>query len=382
MDSLDTIEEFRKVNASFPYTEPVKAWKNQGKKVIGWICNYVPEEIIHAAGMLPFRITGDSKEIEMPDGDAYLHIYSCSYTRSCCQLAAEGQLGFLDGFAATAMCDGSRRLADVLDHYGFVPCISTIGVPRKFDESAEGLYRREILQFKQEIENFVKTEISNESLRDSIEVYNRSRQLLKELYEIRRLDSPPITGAETLEVLNACMRMPREEFTAALERLLAELKGGRETPEWRARLMLNGSILQNVEFVKGIEELGGLIVTDALCNGARYWEGVVDTTMDPIPALVDYYLRKFPCPRFYPPKVNNDKVLDLVEEYRVEGVIYNIIRYCNNHAWDYPILKARLEEKGIPILQLDVEYGMGATGQIKTRAQAFIEMLEERRGAK
>ena len=380
MEKLNTLEEFKKVNASFPYTEPVREWKNSGKKVIGWICNYVPEEIIHAAGILSFRITGDSKEIELGDGDAYLHIYSCSFTRTCCQLAVEKKFDFLDGFVATAMCDGSRRLADVLENYGYLSLIQTLGVPRKFDEHAEALYSREILQFKQILEGFLGTEISNDAISDSVLVYNRTRRLLKELYELRKLDVPPVSGAETLEVLNAATRMPREQFNDTLEVLIEEIKGRPVSAKGKVRLMIDGSILQNVDLIQGIEDLGGLVVVDGLCSGARYWEGLVDTDMEPISALTKYYLNKFPCPRFYPPTVRTDKVMNLIQEYRVEGLIYEIVRYCNTHTWDYPILRSELEERGIPMLKLEVEYGMGATGQIKTRVQAFIEMLEARKG--
>ena len=379
---LKYLDEMREIGNPYPNSEYIEKWKENGGKVIGWICNYVPEEIIHAAKMLPYRMTGASEEIEMEDGDAYLHIYSCSFTRSCCQLAVEGKFKFLDGFVSTAMCDGSRRLADVIDHYGFVDLIASLGVPRKFDEKSEALYRREIFQFKKRLEAYSESEISDDSIRDSIRLYNRTRQLLKELYDLRKLDAPPVSGAETLEVLNAVTRMPREKFNEILEKLLAEIKGRRVNSDWKVRLMIDGSIIQNIDFVKSIEELGGLVAMDGLCNGARYWEGEVDTGLEPIPALSRYYLNKFPCPRFYPPTVRTDKVMNLIKEFRIEGIICQIIRYCNTHTWDFPILRSEVEEIGIPTLRLDTEYGQGATGRIKTRVQAFIEMLQERKVAR
>ncbi len=382
MESLEMLEKLRQVNASFPYTEPIKRWKEKGKKVVGWLCNYVPEEMIHAAGMLPVRLTADSKELEMPDGDAYLHIYSCSFTRSIFQMAREGQFDFIDGFVATAMCDGSRRLADVLDEYKILPLIYTLGVPRKFGERAEALYRSEILNCKKKMEEFFSIKIPDGAIKESISVYNRTRQLFRRLYDLRKSSNPPISGAETLEVLNASVRMDREEFNQILESLLQELEQRRIPSEGKTRLMIDGSILNNVEFIKGIEDLGGLIVVDGICNGARYWEGMVKDSSEPISALAKYYLNKFPCPRFDPPGVRLDKVLDLIKAYQVEGVIYEIIRYCNTHTWDYPILKSQLDENGIPILELDLEYGAGASGRVKTRVQAFLEMLHEKKEAR
>jgi bzd-type benzoyl-CoA reductase N subunit len=382
MENVVVLKKLRQVNASFPYAEPMKRWKEKGKKVVGWLCNYVPEEVIHAAGMLPVRLTADSKELEMPDGDAYLHIYSCSFTRSIFQLAREGQFDFIDGFVATAMCDGSRRLADVLNEYKILPLIYTLGVPRKFGDRAEALYRGEILNCKKKIEDFFDIKISDEAIKQSISIYNRTRQLLRRLYGLRKSSNPPISGAEILEVLNASVRMDREEFNPILEKLLQELEQRRIPSEDKIRLMIDGSILNNVEFIKGIEDLGGLVVVDGVCNGARYWEGTVEDGFEPISALAHYYLNKFPCPRFYPPGVRTDRVLDLIKAYQVEGVIYEIIRYCNTHTWDYPILKSQLDENGIPILELDLEYGTGASGRVKTRVQAFLEMLREKKEVK
>src|SRR4030042_416784 len=121
--TLETLREIREINASFPYSEPVKEWKEQGRKVIGWQCTYVPEEIIYAAGMLPIRVTGGYKELDLEDANAYLYINSCSSVRSCLQLGLEKQYDFLDGFVAGSTCDGARRLADVWGRYLSIPGI-------------------------------------------------------------------------------------------------------------------------------------------------------------------------------------------------------------------------------------------------------------------
>jgi len=97
---LKTLERFRQVNDTFPQTEQILEHKRQGGKVFGWLCTYVPEEIIHAAGILPVRVTGYSQEMELEDGNAYMYINNCSYSRSCLQMGLRGEYEFLDGMVA------------------------------------------------------------------------------------------------------------------------------------------------------------------------------------------------------------------------------------------------------------------------------------------
>ena len=375
------LEKFCEVNNTFPKTAQILEHKHQGKKVFGWLCTYVPEEIIHAAGALPIRITGYSKEMELEDGTAYLYINSCSFSRSCLQLGLKGEYDFLDGVAGGSTCDGARRLFDLWRNYIDTPFYHVLTVPRKYTQSAHDLYHSQVLQFKVHLEEFMGIQITDESLYQSIGVYNESRALLKRLYELRKLDNPPITGTETMEVLNACFRMPKELFNEWLRNLLDELQGSDNASKSRARLMLVGSAITNPELIGSIEELGGLIVTDELCTGTRYWSDpvVLDKNSTPVEAISRRYLNNFPCARMFPSDERFNRILDLARDFRVDGVISQIIRYCVPYAHDLPLLTERLKANGIPTLALDVEYGTSGSGQIRTRVQAFLEMLEEKR---
>jgi bzd-type benzoyl-CoA reductase N subunit len=375
------LEKFCEVNKTFPKTAHILEHKNQGKKVFGWLCTYVPEEIIHAAGALPIRITGYSKEMELEDGTAYLYINSCSFSRSCLQLGLKGEYDFLDGVAGGSTCDGARRLFDLWRNYIDTPFYHVLTVPRKYTQSAHELYHSQIVQFKVHLEEFLGIQITDESLYRSIGVYNESRDLLKRLYELRKLDNPPITGTETMEVLNACFRMPKELFNEWLSSLLDGLDMSDSANKSRARLMLVGSAITNPELIGSIEDLGGLIVTDELCTGTRYWSDpvVLDKNSTPVEAISRRYLNNFPCARMFPSDERFNRILDLARDFRVDGVISQIIRYCVPYAHDLPLLTERLKANGIPTLALDVEYGTSGSGQIRTRVQAFLEMLEERR---
>ncbi len=378
--SLETLREVRAINSSFPCTSPIRAWKEQGKKVIAFQCTYVPEEIIHAAGALPIRLTAESKETTLEEASGYMHVNTCSFVRGCLDLVLRKQYDFLDGFVTCATCDCPRRLADVWKYYHFTPFVHVIDVPRKMTERAHEFYRGQVGEFRRSVEQALGVRISDDALRQSIKVYNRTRTLLREVYELRKMDRPPIAGSEVLEVLNAGFKMPREQFNELLERFLLEAKTSHREIDGRFRVMISGSPLNNPEFARIIEDLGGLVVIDELCTGTRYWWDPVttDPDIDPMTALSRRYLNNFPCPRMYPPEERFDQTLQLVRDYRVDGVVCEIIRYCVQFAHDQPLLRRRLEQEGVPVLELSIEYGTSGAGQIGTRIQAFLEMLEGR----
>jgi bcr-type benzoyl-CoA reductase subunit C len=379
--NLPALERFREINRTFPKTKEIVQHKAQGKKVFGWLCTYVPEEVILAAGALPIRITGYNQEMELEDGNAYLYINNCSFSRSCLQLGLRKEYDFLDGVVGGSTCDGARRLFDLWRYYLKPPFFQVLTVPRKSHERAHELYYSQIEDFKKHLEEFMGIKITDEALLDSIKVMNESRSLLKELYDLRALDEPLITGQETMEVLNGSFRMHKEQFNAYLRGLIDDLKQSGAGHKAKARLMLIGSVMTNPEFIKSIEELGVIVVTDELCTSTRYWSDpvVLEGARNPLYAISRRYLNNFPCARMYPSTERFDRIVKLAREAKVDGIISETIRYCVPYAHDIPLLADRLKTEEIPLLTLDVEYGTSGSGQIRTRVQAFLEMVEARK---
>jgi benzoyl-CoA reductase subunit C len=373
----DALERFRRVNATFPKTTEIVAHKRRGGKIIGWLCNYVPEEIIHAAGALPIRVTGHSEEAELDDGSAYLYINNCSFSRSCLQLGLKGEYDFLDGIVGGSTCDGVRRLLDLWNYYIKTSFSHILTIPRKYTEEAHLLFHHQVVQFKARLEEYLGTDIDDEQLRQSIDLYNEARSLLADLSELRKDSKPPITGAETMEVLNASCHMPKELFIEYMKDLMNELSTRINSNECRARLMITGSILTNPELIKTIEGQGAAVVTDELCSSTRYWSDpiAINDAQPPLHAISQRYLNNFPCARMFPSEERFNRIVKQVNDFRVDGVVSQIIRYCVPYAHDLPLLTQRLEAQGIPTLALDVEYGTSGSGQIQTRVQAFLEML-------
>jgi bcr-type benzoyl-CoA reductase subunit C len=388
--TLATMQEIREKNTPLAYRKEyleagrchapsLKQWKEQGKKIIGFQCTYVPEEVIYAAGILPVRLTGgEFRELELERANAWMYINTCSFIRSCIELVIGDHYNFLDGFVTGSTCDPPRRLADVWIHCQFTPFIHVLNVPRKYTERAHELYRMEVLDLKQALEEFFQVEITDQALRDAVKLYDKTRELFRKLYELRKSDTPPISGTEIMELYNAMYKMTREELNDVLERLVEEASSDKRAIEPKFRLMLNGSPINNPEFIQTIEDLGGLVVVDELCTGSRYWWDSVNLVdgADPLEAICRRYLNNQPCARMMPSEQRFKRVMDMIKDYRVQGVVSEIVRYCVPYAHDQPFLRELLEEHDIPVLELDVEYGMGGIGQVRTRVQAFLEMLE------
>ncbi len=378
--TLSGLAKVRQVNEGFPYPEPIKQWKARGGKVIGWVCTYAPEELMHAAGLLPLRITGGFEQLALDWANAYLYPTTCSTVRSYVQLALEKRYDFLDGFVMAGTCDHIRRLYDVWAYYAFTPAFNhLIRVPGILRPEAEDYYRSELVIFQQALEDFTGNKITPDRLRHSINLFNRMRRLLGELEALKKLEAPPLTGAEMLEIMNAGWYMPKEEYIPLLEEILAEAKGvARPTADLK-RIMIYGSELNNHHFVKFLEDQECLAVVMDTCTGYRYWSDLVneDPDVDPLDALAQRYINHFPCSRIFPRKIRLERVMDLVREYRIQGVVSEYVRYCTPVAWERSIIRDRMEQAGIPVLQLEIEYGTAGTGQIKTRIRAFVEMLED-----
>lgn len=358
-------------------------WKEQGGKIIGYVCSSVPEEIILAAGMLPYRIRAPESR-ETSEADRYTTYLNCSYCRHVIDEALRGRYDFLDGFVGTNGCDQMRRVCDVFravvfrdraESGGFF--LDFIAAPRvPSDELSLGYYREELDRLRHNMGQSFGAEITGETLQRAIEETNTSRRLLRALYELRKADQPPVTGAEALAVTVASTCTPKEAFNSRLKALLPELEGRVAAPEHRKRLFLYGSELDDPEWVKVIEEQGGLVVADGLCFGARMFWDLVDESREPMEALAKRYYERWSCPRVMDPDDRQARIKEIVREWRVDGILGERIVFCQLWGAERVITDMEARENGIPTLWLEREYVRGGLGQMKTRVQAFLESLE------
>ena len=376
---LKALKEMKRLTSPFPESTLVRDWKAQGKRVIGYVGPAVPEEMIHAARMLPLRVSGDNEPVPTNTVDTYLFPTVSTFARSVLQMALDGTWDFLDGVLVSVTNEGTRRLYDNWLPYKQRPYMDTLFLPLKQDEDAVEMYLADLEDWRNRISEFRGARILDRDLRRSIEVYNHGRKLIQKLYELRKGERPPVTGAETIEVVKAATRLPREQFNRLLEQLLDEIKRtGREIKKGK-RLMIVGSQLENSTWIGAIEELDAVVVTDELEAGTRYFWGTVDTSLPPMEALARYYISgRPPGARIWPAGKRFEHIFTMVEQYKVDGVISEILRYDGEYGHDKLFLDKEMGQRGIPIIELDVEYGESGSGQMRTRVEAFLEMLQGR----
>jgi benzoyl-CoA reductase/2-hydroxyglutaryl-CoA dehydratase subunit BcrC/BadD/HgdB len=374
---FQALKEMKRLTSPFPESTVVKDWKARGKRVIGYVGPGVPEEMIHAAKMLPLRVSCDNEPVPPGTVDAYLMPGVSTFARSVFQTVLDGKWDFLDGAVTSVTNEGSRRMHDNWLAYKPRPYMDAIYLPLKRTEHAVDMYLADLEDWRNRISEFRGARIVDRDLRRSIEVYNRGRELMQQLYELRKGERPPVTGAEALDVVKAATRLPREQFNELLDQLLDEIKRtGREIKK-RKRLMIVGSQLENSTWIEAIEKLDAVVVTDELEAGTRYFWGTVDTKLPPMEALARYYISgRPPGARIWPAGKRFEHIFTMAGQYKVDGVISEILRYDGEYGHDKLFLDKEMKARGIPILELDVDYGESGSGQMRTRVEAFLEMVQ------
>mgnify|MGYP001476262094 FL=1 len=360
----------------------VKKWKESGKAVIGYPCTYVPDEIIYAADILPYRLRGTGTT-SSSIGDTYFGPVICSFPKCVLQLAGEGKFNFLDGAIIVPGCDSMRRLDECWrkagdDYPGTVPgFFHYFGVPHKVTDYSLKWSHEEALKLKQKIEEHFGVKITDEALKSAIRVYNESRRLLIQLDKLRAGDDLVITGEDALAVIMAASAMPRDEYNKLLRKTLAQMEDLKTPIAGRKRLMLVGSVNDDLEFMKVIEDCGAVIVADTLCFGSRSYSDLTEEDGDPLFALTKRYLNHAYCPRmfgYYKERLKN--IMDRARKAKVDGIILQNIRFCDLHGSENGIFERDLEKEGIPCMRMEREYGpLTESGRVKMRIDAFLERI-------
>ena len=364
-------------------TRRAREWHEAGGKVIGYFCCFVPEEIITAFDMLPYRLQGRPGE-PIDQADAFIEPMACPFARSCFNLALKGEYDFLDGFVAPHSCDTVERLFHIWRHEKPSPFSHLLNVPHMRGPGSEEFFQRELEYFIQNLEEWSGRKLEPERLREAVRLSNRRRAALRELYELRQADPPLVSGAEVTRMVVAGLGLPTAEHLELVKQAVAEIRTRpwAETPRG-PRLFIWGSELDDDSFIQLVEECGAVVVMDDLCTGTRiFWDDVLETA-DPLEGLAGRYL-KTRCPRSFEPRTGT-RAEDLenrfghigrfIREWRVDGVIGYIVRYCDTCELEGPDLREYLEGKQLPVLIIEDDYSTATMGQLRTRVQAFLEML-------
>ncbi|MFC1946316.1 2-hydroxyacyl-CoA dehydratase subunit D [Chloroflexota bacterium] len=356
----------------------------QGRKVIGYLCAFTPVEVITAAGFIPFRIKGDVNE-PITRADTQMETIICPLVRSAYDVTLKGRYDFLDGLIIPHACDSISRTYDIWKYSLDIPYSHLVNLPHSIDDSSLDFYKSELNTFRKSLGNYAGKEITDADLTKAVELHNRVRLLIKELYELRKSDPPLLTGSEMTKILVAVIGIPPEESIELLPGVIEEIKNRQDLPaKQQHRIMVVGAEVDDTALIDVIEDSGASVVIDDLCPGTREYFPMAEVTSDPIDGIAERYLRGIKCGRTYREvKGTYDESLDdrfghithAIEEYGVDGVILYIYMYCDPYGFEVPAMKDYIESKGTPVLYIEDEYSQSTIGRLRTRVQAFLEMI-------
>ncbi len=369
-----TIRVFEELLES-PRNRLVEQAAEAGRIPIGYSCSYVPEALLMADRLFPVRLHAHGiAGTELADN--YLSSLVCSYTRSLLEFALDDRYDHVKGWVFVPSCAHMQRLADNL-HYLRKPAFShVLDVPRKVSRFTLDWLEEELRMLSDRLSSHFGVDMTDATLTQAIGEWNRFTQAVRAIGDLRKRPDPPLTGAQYHAMVMACLASPKDLVLPYVEKLRKELQvrdGARGT---RARLMVVGGHLHDPGFISIIESQGALVVADRFCTGSLPGLTPVRVDGDPIRALAVHSFEKTLCPRMME---DFDRRLgfirDTVQEYRVDGVVLETIKFCDLWGVDSMTLVNALRAEGIPVLKLEREYRTSGEGQLRTRVQAFIESM-------
>jgi benzoyl-CoA reductase subunit C len=363
-------------------------WKERtGKKVIGSFPMNFPGELAHAADTLPMILQESEDQITV--GHGLLFPFYCGYTRSMVDQAVRGDLAVLDAIMFGDHCVQLLGAADAIrmqltnTRVIFFQLISSM-----CDPWTQGRSEESFSKLKAELEDFIGAPVKDEALDVSIRLFNRNRQLIRRLYDMRKTGTAPLGSVEMQHVVKSSMIMDKAEHTELLEDLVRHYETA--TPaaaNSNVRLHLSGHFCQapKPEVLEMIEECGVTVVGDDLYHGFRYISTDVPEAGDPIKGLARWYMDRntgVPCPTRVQNNVDWDAyLLNAMREERAQGMIVLMAKFCEPHMYYYPEVKEAFEKADMPHLLIETEHESMAIESLKTRVETFVEIVKHRQAA-
>jgi benzoyl-CoA reductase/2-hydroxyglutaryl-CoA dehydratase subunit BcrC/BadD/HgdB len=363
---------------------------NDRPKVVGLYCVMAPEELIYAAGAVPLRLSGGSHEGSCA-GDELAPRDACPVVKAslgCTVLGAPSLYALCDMVVVPTTCDAKRKMGEELARHQDVRVLEVPHV--KESEGARRQWLEQVYAFKGDLEKLTGRRITRRSLADAMAMLGRAQYQARRLYELRQADRPAVRGSEAALALHAFAYDRADRWSAAMAQLNDEIvrrqqEGVSPFDERAPRIMLAGAppVFPNWKLPTLIEEMGGMLVTDESCLGDRYLYdpvGAAEATMeDMMVALAARYLMPCTCPSFAP---NEDRLFRLrqaVEDFRVEGVLYHVYKGCVIYDFELLRVEKLMAELGVPVLRIETDYNPEDIEQLRTRVEAFVEMIREKK---
>ena len=363
----------------------LKAAKDKGTKVIGYFPgNYVPEELIIAAGAIPLCLASGGDALPLQASLATIPDVFCPFARTQVGeklLKRNPYYDIIDMFIAPVTCQHLKKVAEIWEYYGDIE-IFKLGIPHQYNNDFEITYYADRLRaLKERLQKLTGNTISDSKLLKSIELYNQIRELLKKISYSRTSPSTVLNSIDFIKLNHASLQADPEFMVGQLKVFYDEIKSRQSSPDLnRSRLLLIGPNIGygDYDILKLTDDLGGNIVIEEIFEGMRYYWESIDADGNPIDSLArGYLLRKVP-PAFlrFSAKRRLEFVLKLISDFRVAGIIWNEMLCCETYDAESYFFSQKMKEYKIPVLVLESDYGMANKGQTRTRIEAFLEMVK------
>lgn len=368
--------------------ELIRKAKDDGKKVLGYTCYFMPEVLLDLPGCVSARLRAPRST--SPDmATYYMSGRTCMYGRCLLERALEGGFNFLDAQMATETCTVTCRfqehlqLMDIIQNPNFF-CEFTDVPFKKNDNSIEHYENQLKVHVLDKLHEHFGIDTSDEALLTAIKEHNEVCRLITEIGSYRKLDEPTITGTEFSIIMLSTLVCPKYLIIDKLRDIAEQLKTREPDVKktYRCKVVLSGSEEDDPNFIKLIEECGALVVADRHCYGSLPGreEIVVKDGETPLHAIARHYLETSSCPRFMEQHVmrqRKQELADIVKEYKADGIIISQMKFCEYWSYERTIDTIVMQkEYGIPVCSIEKEYVNNAVGQLRTRFQAFVESIE------
>ncbi len=371
--------------------ELVQQAKNDGKLCLAYTCYHIPEVLLNLDNCFSTRLRAP-RTGSMDIATYYMSSYLCGYSKALVERGIEGGYNHLNALIGSESCSEMNRcyehfeLLNLVDNDKFF--VSIADIPFKIMPHTIKHYKRQ-LQTKvlDKLRDVYGVDVSEKAMRKAVEEHNEVCRLITEIGEYRKEENPRITGYEFHVICLVSYVCPKYLIIDKLRETAEELKT-REPDEkinYRAKIVVVGSEMDDPDFTKLIEESGALVVADRYCFGSLPGREEIQLSDDGdvLEEIILHYMKTSECPRYMShDKVEGRKeyVRKLVNDYHAEGVIYEQLKFCEYWGYERALASHIItNDFGIPSVSVDRQYTANASGQLRTRVQAFVESLEIKR---
>ena len=360
--------------------QSVKDWKKStGGRAVGSLPIYVPDEILHAAGILPVGLIGGGDRVDVIRGDAYFQSYICRLPRSMVELGLSERLDVLDGVLFPAICDVIRNLSGIWTMLFPDQFVRFVDFPQNFDPEIGGsFYRGELQRLADDMATLSGTEITTAALNEAITLYDINRKLILKLHDARQETPEKVSTYELYLVQRAGQMLPVTEHNQMLQEYLDLATSRSAGPIDNARILIIGAFCEQppLPLIRSLELAGCFIVEDDMLMGNRLL-GEVGTGEDPMSRLsTAYFSPQRPCASVYDEHGERmTNLIDRVHRLRADGVLFASPSFCDPALLDRPIYQKALEEARIPFTMLKYAENTRQLSAIREQVGTFAESI-------